>query len=129
MSARVLATIALISACSAVGTANLSKVCWRSSRKASHSDAVIGDVGATPHRAACVLLRPACGPAEHFRDEIFEACRGNAMVGLADRRSVCRAAAPLAGAREFETTAGIIACLLRCLFAVGRGDVGAGPRA
>src|SRR5262249_8714912 len=41
MSARVLATIALISACSGCGTANLSRVCWRSSRKASHSVAVI----------------------------------------------------------------------------------------
>ena len=36
MSHRVLAIMALISACSASGTANLSSVCCRSSRKASH---------------------------------------------------------------------------------------------
>src|SRR5262249_41990857 len=41
ISARVLTTMALISACSAAGTANLSRVCWRSSRKASHPVAVI----------------------------------------------------------------------------------------
>jgi len=34
------------------------------------------------HGAARVLLRPAGGPADHFRDEILEAWRGNAMVGL-----------------------------------------------
>src|SRR5262249_82581 len=33
-------------------------------------------------RAACVLLRSTGGPADHFRDEIFEACRGNTMMGL-----------------------------------------------
>src|SRR4029077_620793 len=34
------------------------------------------------HRAARVLLRPAGGPADPFRDEVFEACRGNAMMGF-----------------------------------------------
>src|SRR5262249_4792108 len=34
------------------------------------------------HGAARVLLRSAGGPADHLRDEIFEACRRNAMVGL-----------------------------------------------
>src|SRR5207245_8943618 len=41
MSARVPATMVLISDCSAWGTAKLSRVWWRSSRKASHSAAVI----------------------------------------------------------------------------------------
>src|SRR5262249_59200976 len=34
------------------------------------------------HGAARVLLRPAGGPADHLRDEIFEACRWNTMMGL-----------------------------------------------
>ena len=34
------------------------------------------------HGATGVLLRPAGGPADHFRDEILKACRGNAMMGL-----------------------------------------------
>jgi hypothetical protein len=34
------------------------------------------------HRAARVLLRPAGGPADHFRDKVFEACRGNAMMSF-----------------------------------------------
>ena len=34
------------------------------------------------HRAARVLLRPAGSPADHFRDEVFEACRRNAMMGF-----------------------------------------------
>src|SRR5262249_42526412 len=34
------------------------------------------------HRTARVLLRSTGGPADHFRDEVFEACRGNAMMGL-----------------------------------------------
>ena len=36
------------------------------------------------HRAARVLLRPTGGPADHFRDEVFEACRRNAMMGVID---------------------------------------------
>src|SRR5262245_20461260 len=83
MSALVLSIMALISACSGWGTANLSSVCWRSSRKASHSAAAI-------IRSLCesFMERPVylCGPpaasAEHFRNEVFEACRGNAMMGL-----------------------------------------------
>jgi hypothetical protein len=27
-------------------------------------------------------LRPTAGPADHFRDEILEACGGNTMMGL-----------------------------------------------
>ena len=34
------------------------------------------------HGAASVLLRSAGSPAEHFRNEVFEACRRNAMMGL-----------------------------------------------
>src|SRR5262249_41924992 len=34
------------------------------------------------HGAAGVLLRSTGSPAEHFRNEVFEACRGNAMMGL-----------------------------------------------
>src|SRR6516162_3860399 len=34
------------------------------------------------HGAACILLRSAGGPADHFGDEVLEPCRGNAMVGL-----------------------------------------------
>src|SRR5262249_52699495 len=34
------------------------------------------------HGAAGVLLWSAGSPAEHFRNEVFEACRGNAMMGL-----------------------------------------------
>src|SRR5262249_39978407 len=41
-----------------------------------HPGAVVGD------HAACVLLRSASGPADHFGDEILTACRGHAMVGL-----------------------------------------------
>ena len=33
-------------------------------------------------RPALVLLRPTGSPADHFRDEVFEACRGNAMMGF-----------------------------------------------
>jgi uncharacterized protein (TIGR04255 family) len=32
------------------------------------------------HGAARVLLRSTSGPADHFRDEILEACRWNAMM-------------------------------------------------
>src|SRR4029077_16462042 len=34
------------------------------------------------HGAPCVLLRSAGGPTDHFRDEILEACRWNAMMSL-----------------------------------------------
>ena len=34
------------------------------------------------HGAARVPLRPSGSPAEHFRNEIFEACRWNAMMSL-----------------------------------------------
>ena len=34
------------------------------------------------HGAPCVPLRSAGGPADHFRNEIFEACRWNAMMSL-----------------------------------------------
>jgi hypothetical protein len=34
------------------------------------------------HGTACVLLRPAGGPADHFRDEVLKACRGNAVMRL-----------------------------------------------
>jgi hypothetical protein len=34
------------------------------------------------HGAARVRLRPAGSPADHFRDEVLEACRGNAMMGF-----------------------------------------------
>jgi hypothetical protein len=34
------------------------------------------------HGAACVFLRPTSGPTQHLRDEIFEACRGDAMMRL-----------------------------------------------
>jgi len=34
------------------------------------------------HGATRVLLRPARGPTDHFRDEIFEACREDTMMGL-----------------------------------------------
>ena len=34
------------------------------------------------HGAAGVLLRSAGSPAEHFCNEVFEACRGNAMMGF-----------------------------------------------
>jgi hypothetical protein len=34
------------------------------------------------HGAARVLLRPASGPADHFSDEVLEASRGNAVMGL-----------------------------------------------
>src|SRR5262249_30303410 len=37
------------------------------------------------HGAACVLLRPVGGPADHFRDEVLKACRGNAMMRLVYR--------------------------------------------
>ena len=41
ISLRVLSTIAFSSACSVAGTANLSSVCWKSSKNASHSSPVI----------------------------------------------------------------------------------------
>src|SRR5215472_12852204 len=34
------------------------------------------------HGAARVLLRPASGPADHFRDEVLKACRPNAVMRL-----------------------------------------------
>jgi len=34
------------------------------------------------HGAAGVVLRSTGSPAEHFRDEIFEACRRSPMMGL-----------------------------------------------
>jgi hypothetical protein len=34
------------------------------------------------HGATRVLLGSAGSPAEHFRNEVFEACRGNAMMGF-----------------------------------------------
>src|SRR5262245_13580709 len=34
------------------------------------------------HGAACVFLRSAGGPTKHLRDEIFEACWWNTMMGL-----------------------------------------------
>src|SRR5262249_54428373 len=75
--------MALISACSAWGTANLSSVCWKSSRKASHSAAVIMRCWCESfHGAARVLLRSAGRPPDHVRKELFEAGRRNAMMGL-----------------------------------------------
>ena len=34
------------------------------------------------HGTAGVLLRPTSSPADHFSDEVFEACRGNTMMGF-----------------------------------------------
>ncbi len=53
---------------------------------------------------------------------------GSGNVPATDRRSVCRAAAGLAGARELAAAAGVVTCLFRRLSAVGPGDAGAGTR-
>ena len=84
MSARVLAIMALISACSAWGTANLSRHCWQVVEKGFPSVASSDHQMLVHflHGTAGVLLRPTAGPADHFRDEILEACGGNTMMSL-----------------------------------------------
>ena len=75
--------MALISVCSAWGTAKLVKGLLEIIEKGlplGRSDHQM--LVRVLHGTAGVLLRPTSSPANHFRDEVLEARGGNTMMGL-----------------------------------------------